>query len=111
MLILQAAQKEAALRKSPQRQRRPMMPTIGSCSPQSPVGTRPMLPAARRNWLRALEKIKALKDPWEKYHLEKRPTENALRYRYNSLKKKWVTDKVIVKMEDQVNHFIVPYQC
>jgi elongation factor 2 kinase len=38
-------------------------------------------------------------DPWEQFHLDTYPVENAKRYRYNALKKQWVEDLVVVKME------------
>ena len=71
----------------------------------SPVGTRPMTKTARKNWTRALKKVRSIEDPWEKFHIEDLEAETAIRYRYNSLKKKWVTDEVIVKMEKKpFNH-------
>ena len=53
-------------------------------------------------WKRALRQVHTLSDPWAKLQLESLPTERAKRYRYNALKKKWVTDEVCVKMESEV---------
>ena len=64
-------------------------------------------------WLKALKKIKTIKDPWENFHLEELPEEECTRYRYNALKKAWRSDKVVVKMEKTVSrcpsHIFVLY--
>ena len=60
------------------------------------------LSPGRRNWLKALNLIRNLSDPWEKFQIEKLPTETALRHRYNALKKQWKVDEVTVKMEAEV---------
>jgi len=71
----------------------------------SPVGQRPMTKTARKNWTKALKKVRSIEDPWEKFHIENLTAETAVRYRYNSLKKKWVSDTVTVKMEKEpFNH-------
>lgn len=54
------------------------------------------------HWLGAMEKAKAHEDPWKLYDIiGSCPTENARRFRYNALKKKWVQDIVSVKMEEE----------
>lgn len=40
-------------------------------------------------------------DPWEKFHLDEYRTESAKRHRFHALKKRWVVDEVLVKMEKQ----------
>jgi elongation factor 2 kinase len=40
-------------------------------------------------------------DPWEKFHLDLYPTEKAKRYRYNAVRKSWVTDDVVIKMQPE----------
>ena len=61
------------------------------------------LSPGRRNWLKALNLIRNMSDPWEKFKIEKLPTETALRHRYNALKKQWKVDEVTVKMEAEVS--------
>jgi len=56
-------------------------------------------------WKRALRQVHTMSDPWAEFNMESLPTERALRYRYSSLKKKWVTDEVTVKMENEVQLF------
>jgi elongation factor 2 kinase len=53
----------------------------------------------QNNWRHALMKARSHTDPWEKFHLEDCPIENAMRHRYNALKKEWVIDEVTVKMQ------------
>ena len=53
-------------------------------------------------WLKALKKIKTIKDPWEEFHIENFEEEKCTRFRYNALKKEWKTDTVRVKMQKQV---------
>ncbi|XP_066934705.1 eukaryotic elongation factor 2 kinase-like isoform X2 [Clytia hemisphaerica] len=56
----------------------------------------------KSHWLEAVQKAKNIDDPWEKYDIIGRcPTERAKRFRYNALKKKWVQDEVLVKMENE----------
>lgn len=45
--------------------------------------------------------VRALGDPWEKFHLDTYKTEKARRHRYHALSQKWHIDEVLVKMEDQ----------
>jgi len=54
-------------------------------------------------WKRALRQVHTMSDPWAKLRMESLPTERAKRYRYSALKKKWVTDEVSVKMENEVH--------
>lgn len=56
---------------------------------------------ARMCWKNAVLKVRALGDPWEKFHLDTYKTEKARRHRYHALSQKWHVDEVLVKMEDQ----------
>ncbi|CAG0893568.1 unnamed protein product [Darwinula stevensoni] len=59
----------------------------------------------RMQWFQAAAKARALGDPWEKFQWKDYPTENAKRYRYNALKKEWIEDMCVVKMEPEpFNH-------
>ncbi|XP_064620844.1 eukaryotic elongation factor 2 kinase-like isoform X4 [Lineus longissimus] len=55
--------------------------------------------SGRQNWKRAFAKLKLIKDPWKEFHLDELESEPATRHRYNALKKQWVTDEVVVKMQ------------
>ena len=57
----------------------------------------------RANWLNALRKLRKLKDPWRAFRIEDLPIETCTRYRYHALKKKWVIDRVKVKVETTVS--------
>ena len=61
----------------------------------------------RANWLNALKKLRKLKDPWRAFRIEDLPVETCTRYRYHALKKKWVIDRVKVKVETTVSEFSV----
>ena len=67
-------------------------------SGSAPIGS----PKVSAIWLKALKKIKTIKDPWEDLHIENFEEEKCTRYRYNAMKKAWKTDTVRVKMEKQV---------
>lgn len=54
---------------------------------------------AKKNWRAAFTLIKNRGDPWEVFKLDKLPVENAVRHRYNALKKTWTKENVVVKME------------
>ena len=66
------------------------------------IANLPKSASPKVNWLRALKKIKTMKDPWEQYHIEDLTEERCKRHRYSALQKKWVVDEVKVKMEDKV---------
>ncbi|KXJ21681.1 Eukaryotic elongation factor 2 kinase [Exaiptasia diaphana] len=53
----------------------------------------------QNSWKHALKKAMTMPDPWEMFHLDMCSQENAIRHRYNALKKTWVQDKVRIKME------------
>lgn len=52
-------------------------------------------------WKHAILKARSMGDPWEKFHLDEYPTEKARRFRYSALRRRWITDEVVVKMEYQ----------
>jgi len=53
----------------------------------------------QRNWRRALRLIKDRGDPWEKFNLNSRITENAIRHRYNPVTMDWVQDDCVIKID------------
>lgn len=58
-------------------------------------------------WLKAVQQIKLLKDPWEDLGITNLKTERCTRHRYNALKKAWKVDEVWVKMEKDVSSAIL----
>jgi hypothetical protein len=52
-------------------------------------------------WKMAVLKAKMMNDPWIDYHIEKYSAERVIRHRYNAIKKKWIQDECIVKMEEK----------
>ncbi|XP_070846737.1 eukaryotic elongation factor 2 kinase isoform X2 [Chaetodon trifascialis] len=57
--------------------------------------------SARDAWKHAIEKAKAMPDPWAQFHLEDIKTEPCVRYRYNAITGEWAQDQVHVKMAAQ----------
>uniref|UniRef100_A0A3P8RHY1 Eukaryotic elongation factor 2 kinase n=1 Tax=Astatotilapia calliptera TaxID=8154 RepID=A0A3P8RHY1_ASTCA len=55
----------------------------------------------RATWLHAIEKAKAMPDPWAQFHLEEIATEPCIRYRYNAVTGEWVQDQIHMKMGTQ----------
>ncbi|KAM9336669.1 eukaryotic elongation factor 2 kinase isoform 2-T2 [Symphorus nematophorus] len=56
---------------------------------------------ARDAWKHAIEKAKAMPDPWAQFHLEDIKTEPCTRYRYNAITGEWAQDQVHIKMAAQ----------
>uniref|UniRef100_A0A8C4ZNM2 Eukaryotic elongation factor 2 kinase n=1 Tax=Gadus morhua TaxID=8049 RepID=A0A8C4ZNM2_GADMO len=52
-------------------------------------------------WKHAIEKAKAMPDPWAEFHLEEKKTELCTRYRYNAVTGEWAQDEVHIKMAAQ----------
>ncbi|XP_074476962.1 eukaryotic elongation factor 2 kinase isoform X7 [Sebastes fasciatus] len=52
-------------------------------------------------WKNAIEKAKAMPDPWAEFHLEDIETEPCIRYRYNAITGEWAQDQVHIKMSAQ----------
>ncbi|XP_030256284.1 eukaryotic elongation factor 2 kinase isoform X2 [Sparus aurata] len=57
--------------------------------------------SARDAWKHAIEKAKAMPDPWAQFHLEEIKTEPCIRYRYNAITGEWAQDQVHIKMAAQ----------
>ncbi|XP_073345366.1 eukaryotic elongation factor 2 kinase [Pagrus major] len=57
--------------------------------------------SARDAWKHAIEKAKAMPDPWAQFHLEEIKTEPCIRYRYNAITGQWAQDQVHIKMAAQ----------
>uniref|UniRef100_A0A673J1Y5 Eukaryotic elongation factor 2 kinase n=1 Tax=Sinocyclocheilus rhinocerous TaxID=307959 RepID=A0A673J1Y5_9TELE len=53
-------------------------------------------------WKHAIEKAKAMPDPWAEFHLEEIETERCTRYRYNAVTGKWAKDDIFIKVSSQV---------
>ncbi|XP_053094797.1 eukaryotic elongation factor 2 kinase isoform X7 [Pangasianodon hypophthalmus] len=52
-------------------------------------------------WKHAIEKARAMPDPWAEFHLEDVETEPCIRYRYSAITGEWVQDQVFIKMSAQ----------
>uniref|UniRef100_A0A8C3GAZ5 Eukaryotic elongation factor 2 kinase n=1 Tax=Cyclopterus lumpus TaxID=8103 RepID=A0A8C3GAZ5_CYCLU len=52
-------------------------------------------------WKHAIEKAKAMPDPWAQFHLEEIETEPCIRYRYNAITGEWAQDQTHIKMAAQ----------
>lgn len=57
--------------------------------------------SARATWKHAIEKAKAMPDPWAEFHLEDIETEPCVRYRYSAITGEWAQDQVHIKMAAQ----------
>ncbi|XP_026877458.2 eukaryotic elongation factor 2 kinase isoform X3 [Electrophorus electricus] len=55
----------------------------------------------RATWKHAIEKARAMPDPWAEFHLEDVRTEPCIRYRYNAITGEWSQDQVFIKMSSQ----------
>ncbi|KAI4807776.1 hypothetical protein KUCAC02_027562 [Chaenocephalus aceratus] len=55
----------------------------------------------KARWKHAIEKAKAMPDPWAEFHLEEKVTEPCIRYRYNASTGEWAQDQVHIKMASQ----------
>ena len=56
---------------------------------------------AKANWKKLLKASQTRGDPWANFCLDELPVENAVRYRYNALRKSWREEKVVVKIEKE----------
>lgn len=56
---------------------------------------------ARDAWKHAIQKAKAMPDPWAEFHLEDIKTESCTRHRYNAISGEWAHDQVHIKMATQ----------
>uniref|UniRef100_A0A8C8DRB4 Eukaryotic elongation factor 2 kinase n=1 Tax=Oryzias sinensis TaxID=183150 RepID=A0A8C8DRB4_9TELE len=57
--------------------------------------------SAQAAWKNAIEKARAMPDPWAQFHLEEIPTESCMRYRYNAITGEWHQDQIHIKMGSQ----------
>ncbi|XP_049420009.1 eukaryotic elongation factor 2 kinase isoform X6 [Epinephelus fuscoguttatus] len=55
----------------------------------------------KETWKHAIEKAKAMPDPWAQFHLEDIETEPCIRYRYNAITGDWAEDQIYIKMGAQ----------
>ncbi|XP_077062236.1 eukaryotic elongation factor 2 kinase isoform X3 [Siphateles boraxobius] len=55
----------------------------------------------RATWKHAIEKAKAMPDPWAEFHLEEIETERCTRYRYNAITGEWAKDDIFIKISSQ----------
>uniref|UniRef100_A0A8C7Y8Q9 Eukaryotic elongation factor 2 kinase n=1 Tax=Oryzias sinensis TaxID=183150 RepID=A0A8C7Y8Q9_9TELE len=58
-------------------------------------------PSCDAAWKNAIEKARAMPDPWAQFHLEEIPTESCMRYRYNAITGEWHQDQIHIKMGSQ----------
>uniref|UniRef100_A0AAY4BKR8 Eukaryotic elongation factor 2 kinase n=1 Tax=Denticeps clupeoides TaxID=299321 RepID=A0AAY4BKR8_9TELE len=56
----------------------------------------------KATWKHAIEKARAMPDPWAEFHLDEVATEPCTRYRYNAVTGEWAQDQVFVKMSAQL---------
>jgi len=54
---------------------------------------------AKANWKKLLKASQTRADPWDDFRLDALPVENAVRYRYNAMRKSWREERVVVKLE------------
>ncbi|XP_052466827.1 eukaryotic elongation factor 2 kinase isoform X2 [Carassius gibelio] len=57
---------------------------------------------SRATWRHAIQKARALPDPWAEFHLEEIETERCTRYRYNAVTGEWAKDDIYIKVSSQV---------
>ena len=55
----------------------------------------------KANWKKLLKASQTKGDPWANFRLDELPIENAVRYHYNALRKRWREEKVVVKIEKE----------
>jgi len=56
---------------------------------------------ARLRWKSAACKAIMMPDPWLDFKIESYPAENVIRHRYNAIKKQWIKDECMVKIEPE----------
>ena len=56
---------------------------------------------AKANWKKLLRASQTRTDPWDDFRLDALPLENAVRYRYNAMKKTWREERAVVKLEKE----------
>uniref|UniRef100_A0A8C2K0R0 Eukaryotic elongation factor 2 kinase n=1 Tax=Cyprinus carpio TaxID=7962 RepID=A0A8C2K0R0_CYPCA len=56
---------------------------------------------SQATWKHAIEKAKAMPDPWAEFHLEEIEKERCTRYRYNAVTGEWAKDDIFIKVSSQ----------
>ncbi|XP_077062237.1 eukaryotic elongation factor 2 kinase isoform X4 [Siphateles boraxobius] len=87
----------------------PISPTKGFFDyPRNPVRNQQLSNSLPKNsfsykatWKHAIEKAKAMPDPWAEFHLEEIETERCTRYRYNAITGEWAKDDIFIKISSQ----------
>ncbi|KAG1957996.1 eukaryotic elongation factor 2 kinase [Pimephales promelas] len=87
----------------------PISPTKGFCDyPKNLVGNQQLSNSLPKNsftykatWKHAIEKAKAMPDPWAEFHLEEIETERCTRYRYSAVTGEWAKDDICIKISSQ----------
>uniref|UniRef100_A0A8C3AX01 Eukaryotic elongation factor 2 kinase n=1 Tax=Cyclopterus lumpus TaxID=8103 RepID=A0A8C3AX01_CYCLU len=69
--------------------------------PDQPIVTDSGVCSFQELWKHAIEKAKAMPDPWAQFHLEEIETEPCIRYRYNAITGEWAQDQTHIKMAAQ----------
>ncbi|XP_036400854.1 eukaryotic elongation factor 2 kinase isoform X1 [Megalops cyprinoides] len=75
--------------------------TKGNEPEQRSVSFGALTERGRATWKHAIEKARAMPDPWAEFHLEDIETEPCIRYRYNAVTGQWAQDQVYLKMAAQ----------
>ncbi|XP_055031312.1 eukaryotic elongation factor 2 kinase isoform X4 [Misgurnus anguillicaudatus] len=85
----------------------PVIPTKGTCDYQN-IQNKQLSNSVPKNsfsykatWKHAIEKAKAMPDPWAEFHLEEIETERCTRYRYNAVTGEWAKDEIFIKISNQ----------
>lgn len=85
----------------------PVIPTKGTCDYQN-IQNKQLSNSVPKNsfsykatWKHAIEKAKAMPDPWADFHLEEIETERCTRYRYNAVTGEWAKDEIFIKISNQ----------
>ncbi|XDV44921.1 hypothetical protein PO909_013132 [Leuciscus waleckii] len=87
----------------------PISPTKGFCDyPNNLVRNQQLSNSLPKNsftykatWKHAIEKAKAMPDPWAEFHLEEIETDRCTRYRYNAVTGEWAKDDIFIKISSQ----------
>ncbi|XP_065113841.1 eukaryotic elongation factor 2 kinase isoform X4 [Paramisgurnus dabryanus] len=85
----------------------PVIPTKRTCDYQN-IQNKQLSNSVPKNsfsykatWKHAIEKAKAMPDPWAEFHLEEIETERCTRYRYNAVTGEWAKDEIFIKISNQ----------
>lgn len=67
--------------------------------PGNQAGSAGQMSLARLRWKTAASKVRQLNDPWADFKIELYEAEHVVRHRYNAIKKAWIQDECVVKIE------------